>query len=89
MKLKRVLIMENTMLLKIDAWFTSAFGITLSYLITVVENVLPQINALLISIISLAFFYWRYREAKARALQEEAKYEKARTAGKKGKASKV
>lgn len=77
--------MEKTMLLKIDAWLTSVFGITLSYLITI----LPQINAFLISCVSLAFFYWRYREAKARALQEESKYEKARKARKNSKASKV
>ena len=77
--------MEKTMLLKIDAWLTSVFGITLSYLITI----LPQINAFLISCVSLAFFYWRYREAKARALQEESKYEEARKVRKNSKASKV
>lgn len=77
--------MEKTMLLKIDAWLTSVFGITLSYLITI----LPQINAFLISCVSLAFFYWRYREAKARALQEESKYEEARKTRKNSKASKV
>lgn len=70
--------MENTMLLKIDAWLTSVFGITLSYLLSTIAELMPQINAFLISCISLAFFYWRYREAKARALQEEAKYEEAR-----------
>ena len=77
--------MEKTMLLKIDAWLTSVFGITLSYLITI----LPQVNAFLISCVSLAFFYWRYREAKARALQEESKYEEARKTRKNSKASKV
>lgn len=66
------------MLLKIDAWLTSVFGITLSYLLSTIAELMPQINAFLISCISLAFFYWRYREAKARALQEEAKYEKAK-----------
>ena len=70
--------MENKMLLKIDAWLTSVFGITLSYLLSTIAELMPQINAFLISCISLAFFYWRYREAKARALQEEAKYEEAR-----------
>ena len=81
--------MGNTMLLKIDAWLTSAFGITLSYLISTITDVMPQINAFLISCVSLAFFYWRYREAKARALQEEAKYEEARKTRKNSKASKV
>ena len=66
------------MLLKIDAWLTSVFGITLSYLLSTIAELMPQINAFLISCISLAFFYWRYREAKARALQEEAKYEKTK-----------
>lgn len=77
--------MEIKMLLKIDAWLTSVFGITLSYFIA---EVIPQINALLISCISLVFFYWRYREAKARALQEEAKYEDTK-ARKNSKANKV
>lgn len=81
--------MENRMLIKIDAWLTSVFGITLSYVLTTIANVVPQINALLISCISLAFFYWRYREAKAKALQEEAKYEKARKVRKNSKANKV
>lgn len=81
--------MGNKMLLKIDAWLTSVFGITLSYLLTTMVNIMPQINAFLISSISLAFFYWRYREAKARALQEEAKYEETRKARKSGKADKV
>lgn len=81
--------MENTMLLKIDAWLTSVFGITLSYLLTTVAELMPQINAFLISCISLAFFYWRYREAKARALQEEAKYEKARASTNNSKTNKV
>ena len=81
--------MENKMLLKIDAWLTSVFGITLSYLLTTIVDIMPQINAFLISCISLAFFYWRYREAKARALQEEAKYEETRKARKSSKASKV
>ena len=81
--------MGNKMLLKIDAWLTSVFGITLSYLLTTITDIMPQINAFLISCISLAFFYWRYREAKARALQEEAKYEETRKARKNSKASKV
>lgn len=81
--------MENKMLLKIDAWLTSVFGITLSYLLTTIADIMPQINAFLISSISLAFFYWRYREAKARALQEEAKYEEARKTRKNSKASKI
>lgn len=81
--------MGNKMLLKIDAWLTSVFGITLSYLLTTMVDIMPQINAFLISSISLAFFYWRYREAKARALQEEAKYEETRKARKNSKASKV
>lgn len=81
--------MENRMLIKIDAWLTSVFGITLSYILTTIANVVPQINAFLISCISLAFFYWRYREAKAKALQEEAKYEKARKVRKNSKANKV
>ena len=81
--------MENKMLLKIDAWLTSVFGITLSYLLTTIADIMPQINAFLISSISLAFFYWRYREAKARALQEEAKYEEIRKERKIGKADKV
>lgn len=81
--------MENRMLIKIDAWLTSVFGITLSYVLTTIANVVPQINAFLISCISLVFFYWRYREAKAKALQEEAKYEKARKVRKNIKANKV
>jgi L-lactate permease len=81
--------MGNKMLLKIDAWLTSVFGITLSYLLTTITDIMPQINAFLISCISLAFFYWRYREAKARALQEEAKYEETRKARKSSKADKV
>lgn len=81
--------MENRMLIKIDAWLTSVFGITLSYVLTIIVNVMPQINAFLISCVSLAFFYWRYREAKAKALQEEAKYEKARKVRKNSKANKV
>ena len=81
--------MENRMLIKIDAWLTSVFGITLSYVLTIIVNVMPQINAFLISCVSLAFFYWRYREAKAKALQEEAKYEKARKIRKNSKANKV
>lgn len=81
--------MGNKMLLKIDAWLTSVFGITLSYLLTTITDIMPQINAFLISCISLAFFYWRYREAKARALQEEAKYEETRKARKNSKADKV
>lgn len=81
--------MENRMLIKIDAWLTSVFGITLSYVLTTIANVVPQINAFLISCISLAFFYWRYREAKAKALQEEANYEKARKVRKNSKANKV
>lgn len=81
--------MENRMLLKIDAWLTSVFGITLSYLLTTIADIMPQINAFLISSISLAFFYWRYREAKARALQEEAKYEETRKARKSSKVNKV
>jgi L-lactate permease len=81
--------MGNKMLLKIDAWLTSVFGITLSYLLTTITDIMPQINAFLISCISLAFFYWRYREAKARALQEEAKYEETRKTRKNSKASKV
>lgn len=81
--------MGNKMLLKIDAWLTSVFGITLSYMLTTIVNIMPQINAFLISSISLAFFYWRYREAKARALQEEAKYEETRKTRKNSKASKV
>lgn len=81
--------MGNKMLLKIDAWLTSVFGITLSYLLTTIADIMPQINAFLISSISLAFFYWRYREAKARALQEEAKYEETRKARKNSKTSKV
>ena len=79
--------MENVMLLKIDAWLTSVFGITLSYIISLLADIMPQINAFFISCISLAFFYWRYREAKARALQEEAKYEEARKTRKNSKAS--
>lgn len=81
--------MGNKMLLKIDAWLTSVFGITLSYLLTTIADIMPQINAFLISSISLAFFYWRYREAKARALQEEAKYEETRKIRKSSKADKV
>lgn len=81
--------MGNKMLLKIDAWLTSVFGITLSYLLTTIADIMPQINAFLISCISLAFFYWRYREAKARALQEEAKYEETRKARKNSEADKV
>lgn len=81
--------MGNKMLLKIDAWLTSVFGITLSYLLTTITNIMPQINAFLISSISLVFFYWRYREAKARALQEEAKYEETRKVRKSSKADKV
>lgn len=81
--------MENKMLLKIDAWLTSVFGITLSYLFTTIADIMPQINAFLISSISLAFFYWRYREAKARALSEEAKYNEFRKHGETGKADKV
>lgn len=81
--------MENRMLIKIDAWLTSVFGITLSYILTTIANVVPQINALLISYISLSFFYWRYREAKAKALQEEDKYEKARKVRRNSKANKV
>lgn len=74
--------MENRMLIKIDAWLTSVFGITLSYLLTIISELIPQINALFVSLLSLAFFYWRYREAKARALHEEAEYEKYRENGK-------
>ena len=81
--------MGNKMLLKIDAWLTSVFGITLSYLLTTIADIMLQINAFLISSISLAFFYWRYREAKARALQEEAKYEETRKVRKSSKADKV
>lgn len=81
--------MESKMLLKIDAWLTSVFGITLSYLLSTIAEIMPQINAFLISCISLAFFYWRYREAKARALQEESKYEETRKTRKNSKASKV
>lgn len=81
--------MEKTMLLKIDAWLTSVFGITLSYVLTTIAKSIPEINAFLISFVSLAFFYWRYREAKARALQEEAKYEEVRKTRKKIKADKV
>lgn len=81
--------MENRMLIKIDAWLTSVFGITLSYLLTTLADIIPEINAFLISSISLAFFYWRYREARARALQEEAKYEETRKARKNGKVNKV
>lgn len=80
--------MENKML-KIDAWLTSTFGISISYVLIKLADVMPQINAFLISSISLAFFYWRYREAKARALQEEAKYEEIRKARKSSKADKV
>lgn len=81
--------METKMLIKIDAWLTSVFGITLSCLLTRISEILPQMNALFISVLSLAFFYWRYREAKAKALQEEDKYEKARKVRKNSKANKV
>lgn len=76
-------------MLKIDAWLTSTFGISTSVMLVKLANTMPQINAFLISCISLAFFYWRYREAKARALQEEAKYEETRKARKSSKADKV
>lgn len=80
--------MENKML-KFDAWLTSTFGISVSYLLIKLADIMPQINAFIISYVSLAFFYWRYREAKARALQEEVKYEEARKTRKNSKASKV
>lgn len=81
--------METKMLIKIDAWLTSVFGITLSCLLTRISEILPQMNALFISVLSLAFFYWRYREAKARALSEEAKYHEFRKHGENSKADKV
>lgn len=81
--------MENRMLIKIDAWLTSAFGITLSYVLTIISEMIPQINALFVSLLSLAFFYWRYREARARALSEEARYEELREHGKDSKADKI
>lgn len=80
--------MEKTML-KIDAWLTSTFGISISFMLVKLADIMPQVNAFLISCISLAFFYWRYREAKARALLEEAKYEEIGKTGKNSKASKV
>ena len=81
--------MENRMLIKIDAWLTSAFGITLSYVLTIISEMIPQINALFVSLLSLAFFYWRYREARARALNEEVRYEELREHGKDSKADKI
>lgn len=74
--------MGKRMIVKIDAWLTSVFGITFSYVLATISEIIPQVNALLISFISLAFFYWRYREAKARALHEEAEYERCRKNGK-------
>lgn len=81
--------MESRMLIKLDAWLTSTFGISIAYLLTKLTDIMPQVNAFLISCVSLAFFYWRYREAKARALQEEAKYEEAQKNRNNSKADKI